>query len=91
VEWKKGIPVIIRATGTITKSFRKDLNNIQGKHVVEELHIAHILRKVLMLKYVTFNMGDNTTCSKNCKYRTAATLYTREMWFVAVCNCKNPE
>jgi hypothetical protein len=54
-------PVIVRATGTISKSFRKDLNNIQGKHGVDE----QILRKVLMLKYVAFNMGDNTTCSKN--------------------------
>jgi hypothetical protein len=48
------IPVIIGATGTISKSFRKYVNNIPGKHEVKELHktailgTAHTLRKVLM-------------------------------------------
>jgi len=50
----KVIPVIIGATGTISKSFRKYLRNIPGKHEVKELQkiailgTAHILRKVLM-------------------------------------------
>ena len=50
----KMIPVIIGATGTISKSFRKYASNIAGKHVVKELQktsvlgTAHILRKVLM-------------------------------------------
>jgi len=50
----KVIPVIIGATGTILKSFRKYVSNIAGKHEVKELHktailsTAHILRKVLM-------------------------------------------
>jgi len=30
-----------------------------------------------------FNMGNNITCSANCKYRTAATVYTIETWFVS--------
>ena len=48
------IPVIIRATGTISKPFRKYVSNIPGKHEVKELQktailgTAHILRKVLM-------------------------------------------
>jgi hypothetical protein len=29
-----------------------------------------------------FNMGNNITCSANCDYSTAATLYTVETWFV---------
>jgi hypothetical protein len=33
----KVIPVIIGATGTISKSFRKYVNNIPGNHEVEEL------------------------------------------------------
>ena len=43
-----------RATGTISKSFRKYMSNIPGKHEVKEhqktatLGTAHILRKVLM-------------------------------------------
>jgi len=47
------IPAIIGATGTISKSFRKYVSNIPGKHEVKELQktatlgTAHILRKVL--------------------------------------------
>jgi hypothetical protein len=50
----KVIPVIIGATGTISKSFRKYMSNIAGKHEVKELQktailgTAYILRKVLM-------------------------------------------
>jgi hypothetical protein len=48
------IPVIIGATGTISKSFRKYLSSIPGYHDVRELQrtallgTAHILWKVLM-------------------------------------------
>jgi hypothetical protein len=48
------ITVIIGATGTISKSFRKYVSNITGNHEVRELQkttilgTAHILRKVLM-------------------------------------------
>ena len=50
----KVIPVILGATGTISKSFRKYVSNIPGKHEVKELQraailgTAHVLRKVLM-------------------------------------------
>jgi len=50
----KVIPVIIGATGNISKLFRKYVSNIPGKHEVKELQktailgTAHILRKVLM-------------------------------------------
>ena len=46
-------PVIIGATGTISKSFRKYMSDIQGNGDVKELQktavlgTAHILRKVL--------------------------------------------
>ena len=49
----KVIPVIIGATGAISKSFRKYVSNIPGNHEVKELQktatlgTAHILRKVL--------------------------------------------
>ena len=48
------IPVIIGATGTISKSFREYLSNVPGNHEVKELQktailgTAHILRKVIM-------------------------------------------
>ena len=54
--WKvkiRVIPVIIGATGTISKSFRKYISNIPGNHEVKELQktailgTGHILRKVL--------------------------------------------
>jgi hypothetical protein len=47
-------PVIIGATGTVSKSFRKYLSSIEGKHGIKELQktavlgTAHIFRKVLM-------------------------------------------
>jgi len=50
----KAIPVIIGANGTISKSFRKYVSNIPGKHEVKGLQktailgTAHTLRKVLM-------------------------------------------
>jgi hypothetical protein len=50
----KGMPVIIGATGTISKSFRKYLSSIPGKHNIKELQktailgTANILQKVLM-------------------------------------------
>jgi hypothetical protein len=48
------MPIIIGATGTISKSFRKYLSNLTGQHDIKELQktailgTAHILRKVLM-------------------------------------------
>jgi hypothetical protein len=53
-EKTKVIPAIIGTTGTISKSFRKYVSNIPGKHEVKELQktailvTAHILRKVLL-------------------------------------------
>jgi hypothetical protein len=47
------IPVVVGATESISKSFRKYLSNIPGNHDVRELQktailgTAHILRKVL--------------------------------------------
>ena len=50
----KVIPVLIVATGTISKSFRRYVSNIPGNLEVKEIHksailgTVHILRKVLM-------------------------------------------
>ena len=47
------------------------------------LGTAHILRKVLMVKVQNIFHGRiDIKCRTNCKYRTAATLYTPETWFV---------
>ena len=56
------IPVITGTTGTISKSFRKYVSNIPGKHEVKEIQktailgTAQILRKVLMQKYNGFKL-----------------------------------
>jgi hypothetical protein len=48
------IPVIIGATGTISKSFRKYVSTIPGNHDIRELQktavlgTAHVVQKVLM-------------------------------------------
>ena len=48
------MPVIIGATGTISKTFRKYMSNIPGNHEVKDLQktailgTAHVLRKVLL-------------------------------------------
>jgi hypothetical protein len=53
----KVTPVIIGATGTISKSFTKCLSSTPGKHDIKELQktailgTAHILRKVLTQKH----------------------------------------
>jgi hypothetical protein len=84
------IPVIIGAPRTISKSFIKYLSNIQGKHEVKELETAAILGTVYILWKKTdlkvrniINMGNNNTCTINCKYRTAVTPYTLEAWCVS--------
>jgi hypothetical protein len=55
--WKvkqKVIPVIIGASGTISKSLKKYLSHMPGKHEIKELQkspllgTAHIPREVLM-------------------------------------------
>jgi len=83
------ILVIIVANGTISKSFRKYLSNITGKHEVKELQktailgTAHMLRKVLMLKYNRFNSGTNNISIMNSNNRIAATLYSLGTLFVS--------
>ena len=39
----KAIPVIIGATGPVSKSFRKYVSNVPGKHEVKELQKTAIL------------------------------------------------
>ena len=83
----KGIPVIIRTNGTISKSPGQYLSNILEKHEIKELQnaailgAAHTLWSVLMWKYKMFIIGNVVMCTINCGYRTAATLCTLGTWF----------
>jgi hypothetical protein len=50
--WKvktKVIPAKIRATGIISKSFRKNLSNIPGKHKIKDLQKTSILDTAYIL------------------------------------------
>ena len=52
----KMIPVIIGATGTISKSFRKYVSNIPGKHKVKELQKSAILSTAHILPSESTNV-----------------------------------
>jgi len=82
----KAIPVTIGATGTISRSLRQYLSNILRKREIKDLQktailgTAHGLREGTDVKmHNIFNLRINITC----KYRTAATVYTVETWYVA--------
>jgi hypothetical protein len=76
----KVIPVIIGATGTISKSLRQYLSSISGSHIG---HCTHTADSANVKVQNIFHGWNNITCSTNCKYRTAATLYTLETWLVS--------
>jgi len=65
----KVIAAIAAATGTTSKSFWQYLRNITGKHEIKELQktatfgTAHILQKVLMKTYKTYDMGNSIICT----------------------------
>ena len=53
IEIQRIIPIIIGATGIVTRSLRKNLKAVPGKHSIESLQktailgTSHIIRKVL--------------------------------------------
>lgn len=85
------IAVITQATGNISNSFMKYLRNIHKKedskavHKITTLGTAHIIRRVLILRYNTLIMGNNTTCTvpDTETKKKAVTPYTPEKWFVS--------
>jgi len=85
----KVIPVIIGATGTISKSFRKYVSNISGNHEVKELQktaildTAHILPKVLMQGCNGVNAGPSNMRTMNSYIRIVATQCSLGTWFVS--------
>jgi len=82
--------IIIIIIIIISKSLRQYLSNILGKHEIKELQkkknsrIEHFTTKSATVKLQNiFHRRNNDTCSRNCKCRTAAALYTLEIWFVS--------
>jgi hypothetical protein len=83
----KVIPEIKRATGTISKSLGPYLSDIPRKHEIKELqknsrigHCTHTTESANVKVQSIFHERNSITCSANCKYRIAATLYTLETW-----------
>ena len=74
---EKLIPVIILATGTISRSFRKYLSNRSGKHEIKEVQKRNI--SILDITHIRNSEStnakaqsicivcNNITCSKYCK------------------------
>ena len=59
------VPVIIGATGIVTRSLKKNLETIPGKHSIDSLHkkailgTSHIIRKVLQCEAWSLSGGDH--------------------------------
>ena len=53
-------PVIIGATGSISKSFRKYISNIPGNHEVKEIHKTAILGTAHTLRKHYYEFTDNS-------------------------------
>ena len=83
------IPVIIGVNGTISKSFRKYVSNIPGKHKVKELQktatlgTAHILQKALPQRYNGVNTVTSDMNTMNSNTRIATTRCSLGTWFVS--------
>ena len=81
------IPVIIAATGTISKSFTKYVRNVTGTHEFMEVEkqaiLGTALRNVLMQKDKRFNTGSSTICTMNRNCSIAKNLYSLKTWFVS--------
>jgi hypothetical protein len=76
------IPVIIGATGTISKSFRIYVK-VKELQKAAILGTAHILRKVLMSKYIRANARASDMGTIHSSDRIAAILYCLETWFIS--------
>ena len=86
----KAMPIIIGATGTTSKLFRQHLSNIPGTTKNSHIgHCTHTAESADVKVRNIFHVRNNITWSKNCKYRTAVTLYALDTLF-QVCNCKYP-
>jgi len=81
---KQLLPVIIWATGTISKSFRKYPGNVPGKQEIKQLQktaipgTANTAESAYVEAQNVFNMRNSITYSTNHKYTTAATLHPRK-------------
>jgi hypothetical protein len=95
--WNVKAKVTPAITGTISESLRQYLSHIPSKREIKELQktailctAQHTAGSANAKVHNIFHGRNNITCSTNCKYRTAATLYALETLFVSVYYCKYP-
>ena len=62
------------------KGTTKKKKKIRRSHIG---HCTHTVEKANVKVRNVFHRQNNVTCSTNCKYRTTATLYALETWFVS--------
>jgi hypothetical protein len=75
----KIIPVIIGATGIVTRSLRKNLEAVPGKHSIDSLQKAavlgtsHIIRKVLQCEAGSLSGEDHRWFKRSAKEKRPVT------------------
>jgi hypothetical protein len=73
------IPVIIGATGIVTRSLRKHLEAVPGKHSIDSLQktavlgTSHIIRKVLQCEAGSLSDGDNRWFKRSTREKRPVT------------------
>jgi len=72
-----------KITQTIPKQHTRKarhLGDTKNSHIG---HCTHTTESTNVKVQNTLHRRNDITCSTNCKYRTATTLYTLETWFVS--------
>ena len=75
----KIIPIVIGATGRVTKGFNKHFEAISGKHSIDELQktairgTSHIMRKVLQCDGWSLRGGDQRWFKRSTRKKRPAT------------------
>ena len=87
------VPVIIEATGIVTRSLKKHLKTVPGKHSIDSLQktailgTSHIIRKVLQYEAWSLSAGDHRwfkrSTRKKCLWQETYLLYNS---FIAIRN-----
>ena len=82
------VPVIIGATGIVTRSLKKNLETIPGKHSIDSLQktailgTSHVIRKVLQCEAWSLSGGDHRwfkrSTGKKCLWQEIYILYNND-------------
>jgi len=73
------VPVIIGATGIVTRGLRKNLESLPGNHLIDSLQktailgTSHIIRKVLKCEARRLSGGDHHWFKRSTRKKRPAT------------------